>query len=201
MQLSLTNLSLVLQNVRGDADATKDLGKSQEILPQSEPTQLSLKLEATIELEEYPAQEFSSHTMVEYRLVAIVFRIGGYGSGHFYLAAQSAPGRWLVYNSTDISGPYSLDDVQAQHGQNVYGVGYLCKDMPVMEDRQTLAHWLQQPQNAEAARYIHHVSIGQTLVAFVAYVLRCVVLGVVAACTMPFTMLCTFSPSINQLHL
>ena len=41
--------------------------------------------------------------MMVYRLVAIVLRMGSCKSDHFYMAARSAPDRWMVHNSSDIS--------------------------------------------------------------------------------------------------
>ena len=114
---------------------------------------LTLKLQESIELDEYPAHAASSRNVVLYRLVVVVFRTGGFTSGHYYVAVQAAPDSWMVFNSEQTSGPYSLDEVQALHGDYIYGTAYLRNDMPEVEDRQSLAQWLQQPQNADVARY------------------------------------------------
>ena len=119
--------------------------------PSGKPT---LRLQPYVDLEEYPPQSPSSHSHnVPFRLVTIVFRTGGNGSAHFYVALQSSPDQWQVYNSAVVTGPFTLDAVQALHGDHVYGVAYLRSQMPEADDRQSLFAWLQQPENAAAARY------------------------------------------------
>lgn len=140
----------------GDAAIANSLGLAREDVQQAgTASKLTLCLQDSIELDEYPTGDSSSRTVVQYRLVVVVFRTGGFTDGHYYVALQSSPDLWTVYNSAQKSGPHSLDEVQALHGDHVYGTGYLRKEMPVREDRQSLSQWLQQPQNAEAARYMH----------------------------------------------
>ena len=144
---------LVLQNVGADSAIANSLGLTREDLQQpGRAPKLTLKLQESIELDEYPAQVASSRTVVFYRLVVVVFRSGGFTSGHFYVAVQASPDSWVVFNSEQTSGPYSLEEVQALHGDHVYGTAYLRKVMPEAGDRQSLGPWLQQPQNADAAR-------------------------------------------------
>ena len=44
----------------------------------------------------------------------------------------------MVYNSEQVSGPYSLDELQAVHGEDIYGTANLHNDMLVAGDRQSL---------------------------------------------------------------
>ena len=144
---------LVLQDVGPNAAAANSLGLTSEDLQRSGPaSKLTLKLQDTMELDEYPERVCSLRSVVLYRLVVVVFRTGGFANGHFYAAVQASPDRWVVYNSEQVSGPYSLDGLQAVHGEDIYGTAYLRNDMPVAGDRQSLGQWLQQPLNSEAAQ-------------------------------------------------
>ena len=72
-------LMLVLQDVGLDAATASRLGLGREDVPElaSKP---NLRLQDTLELDEYSEQQASSRTVVLYRLVAVVFRTGG---GHY----------------------------------------------------------------------------------------------------------------------
>lgn len=152
-----------------DPAIAEALGLTREDLQQAgSASKLTLKLQKTIELDEYPAHESSSRTVVLYHLMVVVFRTGGFTSGHYYVAVQASPDSWVVLNSEQTSGPYSLDEVQALHGHFIYGTAYLRNDMPLVGDRQSLGQWLQQPQNAEAARYLQLPDTRQAVVAVIA---------------------------------
>ena len=153
-----------------DPAIAKSLGLTGEDLQQAgSVSKLTLKLQKTVELDEYPAHEASSRIVISYRLVMVIFRTGGFTSGHYYSAVQASPDSWVVLNSKQTFGPYSLDEIQAFHGDRIYGTASLRNDMPVVGDRQSLGQWLQQPQNAEAARYLQLSHMRQTLVAVIAY--------------------------------
>ena len=166
----LNFLTLILQSVGADPAIAKSLGLTREDVQQAgSASKLTLQLQKTLELDEYPAHECTSRTVASYRLVVVVFRTGGFTSGHYYSAVQASPDSWVVLNSEQTFGPYSLDEIQALHGDHIYGTAYLRHDMPVVGDRQSLGQWLQQPQNAEAARYLQLSHMRQTLVAVIAY--------------------------------
>ena len=113
-------LMLVLQDVGLDAATAGRLGLRREDVQQPElASKPNLRLQDTLELTEYPDHKASSRTVVLYRLVAVVFRSGGF-SGHYYVAVQASPDSWVVLNSEQTSGPYSLDEVQAVHGKHIY---------------------------------------------------------------------------------
>ena len=138
-------LCLGLQDYYGAAAVSSEQG------PSCKPT---LKLQASVALEEYTTPPQGSYSSVSYRLVTIIFRTGGLGSAHFFVALQSSPNHWLVYNSAVVTGPFTLDDVQAKYGDYVYGVAYLRSERPEAGDRQSLFAWLQKPENADTARYV-----------------------------------------------
>ena len=115
-----------------DPAIAKSLGLTREDLKQAgSASRLTLELQKTVELDEYPAHESSSRTVVSYRLVAVVFRTGGFTSGHYYSAVQASPDSWVVLNSEQTFGPDSLDEIQAFHGDHIYGTAHLRNDMPV----------------------------------------------------------------------
>ena len=162
-------LMLVLQDVGLDAATASRLGLRREDVQQPElASKPNLRLQDTLELDEYLEHKASSRTVVVYRLVAVVFRTGGFTSGHYYVAVQASPDSWVVLNSEQTSGPYTLDEVQAIHGKYIYGTAYLRMDMPVAGDRQSLGRWLQQQQNYEAVRYLQVSQICENLVAVIA---------------------------------
>ncbi|KAL0018820.1 hypothetical protein WJX77_001924 [Trebouxia sp. C0004] len=114
---------------------------------------VSLKLEQRIELEEYTCHDWSSR-MVTFTLKTIVFREGGITSGHFFVALQCAPDRWVIYNSAAKCGPYTLKQIQQRLGGKVYGVTYMRTETPADDDRQSLAEWLDDPAHADAVRML-----------------------------------------------
>ncbi len=114
---------------------------------------VSLQLQQCIELEEYSSHGWSSR-MVSFTLKTIVFRDGGVSNGHFFVALQCAPNRWVIYNSASMYGPYTLEQIQQRLGGKVYGVAYMRAEMPADDDRQSLAEWLDDPAHADAVRCI-----------------------------------------------
>ena len=137
----LADNALLLQSVGNGQEVNESLG---------------LRLQESIQLEEHSPIN-ASRTEVAFRLVVIVFREGGFDGGHFFVAVQSSPGRWLVVNSAE-SGPFTLKDLQAEYGRKVYGLSYIRKQLPADDDRQTLTQWLAVPGHADALRYIHTFS-------------------------------------------
>ena len=83
-------------------------------------------------------------------------------------AVQASPDSWVVLNSEQTSGPYTLDEVQAIRGKYMYGTAYLRMNMPVAGGRQSLGRWSQQQHNAEAVRYLQVSQICVNLVAMIA---------------------------------
>ena len=114
---------------------------------------VGLRLQQRIELEDYSSQDWSSR-MVSFTLKTIVFREGGITSGHFFVALQCVPDRWVVYNSAAMSGPHTLEQIQQRLGGKVFGVVYMRTNMPAEDDRQSLADWLDDPAHADAVRCI-----------------------------------------------
>ena len=113
---------------------------------------VGLKLQPQIELEEYKSKDWS-RVMVSFDLKTIVFREGEVTSGHFFTALQSSPGQWMLYNSAQMSGPFTLREIQCRYGGQVYGVAYMRSEMLADDGRQSLAQWLADPTNANAARW------------------------------------------------
>ena len=83
----------------------------------------------------------------------IVFREGELTSGHFFTALQYSSGQWVLYNSAQMSGPFTLREMQCRCGGQVYGVAYMRTEMPADDGRQSLAQWLADPANVGAARW------------------------------------------------
>jgi len=114
---------------------------------------VSLQLQQRVELEEWSSQDWSRH-MVSFTLKTIVFREGGITDGHFFVALQRAPNRWVIFNSASTSGPHTLEQIQQRFGGKVYGVVYMRTEMPAEDDRQSLGEWLDDPAHADAVRCI-----------------------------------------------
>jgi hypothetical protein len=114
---------------------------------------VSLQLQQRVELEEHASNDWSSRK-VSFALKTIVFREGGITNGHFSVALQCAPDRWVVYNSASKCGPYTLKQIQQRLGGKVYGMAYMRTEMPADDDRQSLAEWLDDPAHDDAVRYI-----------------------------------------------
>ncbi|KAL0055110.1 hypothetical protein WJX82_007119 [Trebouxia sp. C0006] len=114
---------------------------------------VSLQLQQRVELEEYGPPDYLSQK-VSFTLKTIVFREGGITDGHFFVALQRAPNRWVIYNSSSTSGPYNLEQIQQWFGGKVYGVVYMRTEMPAEDDRQSLGEWLDDPAHADAVRML-----------------------------------------------
>ena len=114
-------------------------------------TAVGLKLQPQIELEEYESNDWS-RVMVSFNLKTIMFREGEVTSGHFFTALQSIPGQWMLYNSAQMSGPFTLRELLSKYGGQVYGVAFMRIEMPADDGRQSLAQWLDDPTNVGAAR-------------------------------------------------
>ena len=59
----------------------------------------------------------------------------------------------MLYNSTQLFEPFTLQQIQCQYGGKVYGVAYMRTEMPGDDGRQSLAQWLAYPANVDAARW------------------------------------------------
>ena len=83
---------------------------------------------------------------VHYRLVAIVFRIGGQLDGHFYMAAPIGRDRWVVYNSERTSNPLTRQELYHYEHKNAHGMLYQRADFPARD------HWGAPSSTGHAPR-------------------------------------------------
>ena len=91
--------------------------------------------------------------VVQYNLAVIIFRTGGMGNGHFYVAAPTSAGAWMMHNNNNIQGPMPLKQLQQKEGMHAHGMMYVRTKAPATDDWDDLIPTGRMYKSVQRLRY------------------------------------------------